>query len=190
MRCPSAYVWHLVLAATASSLGSTGSICDTDAHGNGAQSLWALMKFIVSIFIVDYPEYKTLLFLAVTMHVCDPHITFQTLDFFFPVFQRRDSYFQGNWIHYKKKLYLKFSAPLTWPEDIFSLEPTCFLWAFPNQQQCSLDSTKKGMPTPGCHGQNEEWEDGGFQPGRTALPSPSCTTHKLILKLSQVITGR
>lgn len=45
------------------------------------------MKFIVSVFTVDYPEYKTLLFLAITMHVCDPHFAFQTLDFSFPSLQ-------------------------------------------------------------------------------------------------------
>jgi len=75
-------------------------------------------------------------------------------------------------------------AVITWPEDSFlvqsclhaSLETTCFLQAFPNQRQSSLDNIKQGMLTPGHHGQyNGRWKDGAFQPSRKAMPAPSCT---------------
>lgn len=171
MRRP-AYVWHLILAATVSSLESAGSVCDTDAHGNGAESLWALMKFAVSVSTVDYPEHIPIVFGSYYACLRSTH-HFSDLGFFFPITLTckeagpmiRKTLHQIFYLGQRKTFQYKAS-----------LEPTCFLWAFPNQRQRNLDNTKKGMPTPGCHGQNKGWEDGGFQPFRTALPAPSCTT--------------
>lgn len=88
---------------------------------------------------------------------------------------------------------------LTWPEDSFSvrsclhasLETTCFLWASPNQRQCSLDSIKKRMLTPSHHGQCNDGE--GRMEAFSPLVNPClhpAVLYMLILKLSQVVTGR
>lgn len=181
MRCPSAYVWHLILAARASSLESAGSICDTHAHGTGTQSLWALMKFVVSVFTVDYPEYKTLLFLAVTMRVSDPCILFQTLDFSFPNLQR-------NWSCNKKTpLHQIFCLVYLARGQLFSTKP---LWSLPASSEPFPTRGSAALTTPrrGC--QWPEWGMGGWR--LWALQdSPACTQlYYTSWFLSQVITGR
>lgn len=131
------------------------------------------MKFTVSVFTVNYPEYKTILFLAVTMHLCDPHIAFQTL-----VFLSHHSNLQRNGTHDKKKtLYIKFSVLSR--GKLFSTKP---LWSPPASSEPFPTRGTAALTTPrrGCQHQaamvRMGWEDGGFQPFRTALPAPSCTT--------------
>lgn len=160
---PSAYVRHLLLAATASSVESAGSICDTDAHGNGAQSLWLLMKFIVSLcfYCRLLRIQEPIIFGSCYAWLWSTH-HFSDFGFFSPITPTS----KETEATIRKNSTSNFLSRLPGQRTAFqykaSQEPTCFLWAFPNQRHCSPDSTKKGMPTPGCHGQNEGWEDASF----------------------------
>ena len=147
---------------------------------NRAKSLRSLMKFLAHLCFYcrlsreQDPSYYFWQLLCMAV-ICVPY-------FRFCFSLSHHSKLQNNLTHSTKKSTLNSleiwntvkeeEAPVTvtWPEDSFlvqsclhaSLETTCFLQAFPNQRQRSLDNTKKRMLTPGYHGQpNRMWKDGG-----------------------------
>lgn len=147
-----------------------------------------------------------LLFLAVAMQDCDLHTTFQ-ICFSLSHHANLKTNLTHDTINSVSNSLEVLSTMkeeegpvlLTWPEDSFSvqgclhasLETTCFLWAFPNQRQCSLDNIKKRMLTPGHHSQCNDGE--GRMEAFSPLVNPClhpAVRYMLILKLSQVVTGR
>lgn len=157
--------------------------CHSFISGKCREHLWHWCTWKWSSKPLSTDEVHSLCFYCKLARIQDPFVfgslaflwsthRFSDLGFFFPITPTSKE--TGSMI--RKNSTSNF---LPWPEENFSVQSLSGAYLLPlslsQAEAVQPWQHQEGDANTRLHGQNEGWEDGDFQPFRTALSAPSCT---------------